>query len=113
MMYVYQKKKCNDNPFAAGCVLGAPPNAKNAHHSDSKVLAKQLPSKWQRHSTPIPMASNPLEKGSWDNGIYMWGFPEMGIPQNGSFMRETPMDDLGVALNLCGILVVFLGFHGN
>ena len=41
------------------------------HHSDSKVLPKQLPSKWQRHSTPIPMASNPLEKRGF-SGINVW-----------------------------------------
>mmetsp|Transcript_78357 Transcript_78357/g.123418 ORF Transcript_78357/g.123418 Transcript_78357/m.123418 type:complete len:81 (-) Transcript_78357:1430-1672(-) len=37
------------------------PGCQLPHHSDSKVLPKQLPSKWQRHSTPMPMASNPLE----------------------------------------------------
>ena len=32
--------------------------------------------------------------------IYIWVFPKIGVPQNGWFIRETPikMDDLGLPL---------------
>ena len=40
----------------------------------------------------------------------LWGFPKIGVPQNGRFIIENPikMDDLGVPLFFGNILMIDL-----